>query len=109
MKTSVRKCLEYYAYILTNKTNKVLYIGVTNNLTRRMFEHKNKLTEGLSMRYNLDKLVYYEITNDIYSALEREKQLKNWHREWKINLISGFNPTWMDLSFERTNPVLKRF
>ena len=100
---------QYYVYILTNKTNKVLYIGVTNNLTRRMFEHKNKLTEGFSMRYNLDKLVYYEITNDIYSALEREKQLKNWHREWKINLISGFNPTWMDLGFERTKPVLKRF
>jgi len=89
---------QYYVYILTNKTNKVLYIGVTNNLVRRMLEHKNKLVDGFSKRYNLDKLVYYEITNDIHSALEREKQLKNWHREWKINLINGFNPAWTDLN-----------
>ena len=68
---------QYYVYILTNKTNKVLYIGVTNNLVRRIFEHKNKLVEGFTKKYNLSKLVYYEVTNDIYSALEREKQLKN--------------------------------
>ena len=89
---------QYYVYIITNKTNNVLYIGVTNNLVRRIFEHKNKLVEGFAMKYNLYKLVYYEITNDINSALEREKQLKNWHREWKINLINSFNPSWKDLS-----------
>jgi putative endonuclease len=89
---------QYYVYILTNKTNKVLYIGVTNNLVRRIFEHKNKLVEGFTKKYNLSKLVYYEVTNDIYSALEREKQLKNWHRDWKINLINSFNPVWADLS-----------
>ena len=89
---------QYFVYILTNKTNKVLYIGVTNNLVRRMYEHKNKLVEGFSMKYNVDKLVYYEVTNDIRSAIEREKQLKNWHRQWKINLINSFNPDWKDLS-----------
>ncbi len=74
---------QYYVYIITNKSNKVLYVGVTNNLKRRMFEHKNKLAEGFSMKYNLNKLVYYEMTDDVQSALAREKQLKNWHREWK--------------------------
>jgi len=89
---------QYYVYVLTNRTNRVLYIGVTNNLGRRIFEHKNKLVEGFTKKYNLDKLIYYEVTNDIQSALEREKQLKNWHRDWKINLIKSFNPTWNDLS-----------
>jgi len=89
---------QYYVYVLTNKTNKVLYIGVTNNLVRRIFEHKNKLVEDFTKKYNLSKLVYYEVTNDIYSALERGKQLKNWHRDWKINLINSFNPVWADLN-----------
>lgn len=89
---------QYYVYVLTNRTNRVLYIGVTNNLERRIFEHKNKLVEGFTKKYNLDKLIYYEVTNDIQSALEREKQLKNWHRDWKINLIKSFNPMWNDLS-----------
>jgi len=88
----------YYIYILTNKSDSVLYIGMTNNLERRMFEHKNKLIEGFSKKYNLNKLVYYEITEDVKSAIEREKQLKNWHREWKINLINEFIPDWKDLS-----------
>ncbi len=89
---------QYYVYILTNKTNKVLYIGVTNDLDRRIFEHKNKLVEGFTKKYNLTKLIYFEATGDIRSAIEREKQLKNWHRDWKINLINSFNPTWKDLS-----------
>jgi putative endonuclease len=89
---------QYYVYILTNKTNKVLYIGVINNLVCRIFEHKNKLVEGFTKKYNLSKLVYYEVTNDIYSTLEREKQLKDWHRDWKINLINSFDPVWADLS-----------
>jgi len=88
---------QYYVYILTNKNNKVLYIGVTNDLERRIFEHKNKLVEGFTKKYNLNKLIYYEMTEDISSAIEREKQLKNWHRDWKINLIKSFNPMWKDL------------
>ena len=79
---------QYYIYILTNKSNKVIYIGVTNDLERRMFEHRNKLVEGFTKRYNLMKLVYYEVTEDVESAITREKQLKNWHRDWKINLIN---------------------
>ena len=89
---------QYYVYILTNKNNKVLYIGVTNDLERRIFEHKNKLAEGFTKKYNLNKLIYYEVTQDANSAIEREKQLKNWHRDWKINLINSFNPDWKDLS-----------
>jgi len=89
---------QYFVYILTNKSNKVLYIGVTNDLERRMYEHKNKMLNGFTKRYNLTKLVYFEVTSDVRSAIEREKQLKNWHRDWKINLISQFNPDWEDLS-----------
>jgi putative endonuclease len=89
---------QYYVYILTNKSNKVIYIGVTNDLERRMFEHKNKLVEGFTKRYNLMKLVYYEATNDVESAIAREKQLKNWHRDWKINLVNQFNSDRQDLS-----------
>jgi len=85
-------------YILTNKNNTVLYIGVTNNLIRRMYEHKNKLVDGFTKKYNLTKLVYYEATYNVQSAIEREKQLKNWHRKWKINIIKSMNPKWKDLS-----------
>ncbi len=91
---------QYFVYILTNKTNNVLYIGVTNNLTRRIYEHKNKLIDGFTKKYNLNKLVYYETTDNAESAIKREKQLKNWHRDWKINLINQQNPEWQDLSVE---------
>ena len=87
-------------YILTNYTNTTLYIGVTSNLRKRIFEHKNKLYEGFSKQYNTNKLVYYEMTESITSAIEREKQLKRWHREWKINLIKENNPEFKDLSLE---------
>jgi len=99
-KTSITQEKQYCVYILTNKTNKVLYIGVTNDLVRRMFEHKNKLVDGFTEKYNLTKLVYYETTTEVESAIQREKQLKNWHRDWKINLITQFNPEWKDLSEE---------
>jgi putative endonuclease len=89
---------QYYVYILTNKSNKVLYIGVTNDLERRMYEHKNKMIDGFTKKYNLTKLVYFEVTTDVNSAIESEKQLKNWHRGWKINLIKEYNPEWKDLS-----------
>ncbi|MCB9211115.1 MAG: GIY-YIG nuclease family protein [Ignavibacteriales bacterium] len=88
---------DYYVYIITNN-KKTLYIGVTNNLQRRIYEHKNQLIEGFSKKYNLNKLVYYEIYSEINDAIKREKQLKNWHREWKINLIESLNPNWDDLS-----------
>ncbi|PJE59905.1 MAG: hypothetical protein COU85_01165 [Candidatus Portnoybacteria bacterium CG10_big_fil_rev_8_21_14_0_10_44_7] len=87
-----------YIYILTNKTNKVLYIGVTNNLVKRLSERKNKMVDGFTKKYNLNKLVYIEQTDGIRSAIGREKQLKNWHRQWKINLIEKENPGWLDLS-----------
>ncbi len=87
----------YYLYILT-KNSRTLYIGVTNNLERRLFEHKNKLIPGFTEKYNIDKLVYYEIFNEIDDAIRREKQLKNWHRQWKINLIESINKEWEDLS-----------
>jgi len=89
---------QYCVYITTNRENKVLYIGVTSNLPKRIYEHKNKLIEGFTEKYNVDKLVYFEQTENVQSALRREKQLKNWHRDWKINLINNFNPQWKDLA-----------
>ena len=88
---------DYYVYILTNKTNKVLYIGVTNDLLRRVNEHKQKIVRGFTSKYNVNKLVYYEYADYIWSALEREKQLKNWKRSWKIDLVNSFNSEWRDL------------
>ena len=82
---------------MTNKNNAVLYIGVTGNLKRRVSEHRDKIIKGFTEKYNCNKLVYFEQTENIMSALEREKQLKRWHREWKNNLITEFNPDWKDL------------
>ena len=89
-----------YIYILANNHNNVLYIGVTNNIVRRITEHKAKINRGFTYRYNCEKLVYYESYNLIVDAIAREKQLKNWKREWKAKLISDFNPEWKDLSEE---------
>lgn len=87
----------YFTYILTNKPYGVLYIGVTNNLLGRTYQHKQKEIVGFTKKYNIDKLVYYEECNDINAAIKREKQLKRWKRQWKINLIEEFNPDWKDL------------
>ena len=87
----------YYTYILTNKHNKVLYTGITGNLVKRIFEHKNKLVPGFSEKYNLHKLVYYEIHRDVREAILREKRIKRWPRTWKTKLINGRNPAWKDL------------
>ena len=86
-----------YTYILSNKKQGTLYIGVTSDLIKRIHEHKNKVVPGFSEQYNLDKLVYYEIHDNIEAAISREKQLKNWHRQWKIELIEENNSDWNDL------------
>ncbi len=88
---------QYAVYIMTNKYNNVLYTGVTNELKRRVYQHKEKLVEGFTKRYNVNKLVYYEVTSDINSAISREKQLKGGSRKKKIDLINGLNPEWKDL------------
>lgn len=88
----------YCVYIMTNKNNTVLYTGVTNNLTRRVFEHKEKLVRGFTQRYNATKLVYYEASESVYSAIAREKQIKAGSRRKKIDLINSMNPEWRDLS-----------
>ncbi len=90
----------YYVYILASKRNGTLYIGITSNLFKRIYEHKNNLVEGFTKKYNIHNLVYYEITEDVNNAISREKQLKRWKRNWKIELIEKNNPKWKDLYFE---------
>ena len=90
----------YYVYMLTNWNNKVLYTGVTNNLERRIYEHKNKLVKGFTEKYNVNKLVYFEYTSDVNSAIAREKEIKGWTRQKKNQLVQGVNPLWKDLSEE---------
>ncbi|MDY0081589.1 MAG: GIY-YIG nuclease family protein [Ignavibacteriaceae bacterium] len=90
----------YYVYIMTNKPNGTLYIGVTNDLVRRIYEHRNKLINGFTKKYNLRKLIYFEVFDRIEDAILREKRLKKWNRQWKIELIEKTNPNWIDL-YER--------
>ena len=97
---------KYYVYILTNYEETTFYIGVTSDLLRRVCEHKNKIKEGFSSKYNLTKLVYFEDTDSSISAITTEKQLKRWHRQWKINLIKEFNPNLDDLSLQWLNPEI---
>ncbi|MBI5189591.1 MAG: GIY-YIG nuclease family protein [Nitrospirae bacterium] len=87
----------FYVYILANKNNSVLYTGVTSDIRRRVFEHKNKLVEGFTKKYRIDKLVYYEVFRDIENAIMREKQIKAGSRDDKVCLIDGFNGQWKDL------------
>lgn len=87
---------QYFVYILTNTGDK-LYIWVTNDLARRVFEHKEKLTDWFTKKYNITRLVYYENYNDINEAIKREKQMKKWVRQYKLNIITDFNPSWKDL------------
>jgi putative endonuclease len=87
----------YFTYILASQKNGTLYIGVTNNLLKRIDEHRNKKASAFTKKYNVNKLVYYEECGDINAAIQREKQLKNWKRSWKIKLIEDFNPEWKDL------------
>lgn len=89
-----------YVYILTNSANSVLYIGVTNNLVRRVWEHREELVEGFTKDYHIHKLIYYEQYEHIGYAILREKQLKKWNRSWKVDLINSKNPSWKDLYSE---------
>jgi putative endonuclease len=94
---------QYYVYIMTGRSD-TLYAGVTNNLERRVYEHKHGLVEGFTKKYNLTMLVYYEATDDIRSAISREKQIKGWVRSKKIALIESMNPQWRDLSEDWNTP-----
>ncbi len=89
--------MQYYVYILASRKNGTMYIGVTSNLVKRMYEHKEGLLEGFTKKYKVKDLVYYEQANDVNEAIIREKQLKKWNRQWKINLIEKENPGWLDL------------
>ncbi len=89
---------QYYVYILSSRKHGTLYIGVTNDLIRRVFQHQSKAVRGFTKRYGVDKLVYFEIFDDPLSAIAREKQLKKWRREWKIQLIENQNPEWINIS-----------
>ncbi len=89
--------MPYYVYILASNNNNVIYVGVTNNIVRRMYEHKNDVNDGFAKRYHVHKLVYLEETNEIYSALEREKQIKSWSRKRKNALIESLNPSWEEI------------
>ncbi|MBM2825352.1 MAG: excinuclease subunit [Dehalococcoidales bacterium] len=94
---------QYYVYIMTNKTNRVLYTGVTSDLNRRVYEHKNKLIEGFTTRYNVNKLVFYETCEHVEGAIAREKQIKGWLRRRKVDLIESMNQEWTDLSLDWTD------
>ncbi|MCL0046596.1 GIY-YIG nuclease family protein [Dehalococcoidales bacterium] len=90
---------QYYVYIMASRS-KTLYTGITDDLQRRVYEHKNKLIEGFAKRYNVTKLVYYEVSGDVQAAIQREKQIKGWLRRKKVALIEAMNPEWVDLSRE---------
>ena len=94
---------QYCVYIITNRYNTILYTGVTNDLHRRIIEHKEKAFEGFTAKYNVYKLVFYEVTSNVHAAITREKQIKGWLRRRKRKLVTGFNPKWKDLSKELFN------
>ena len=94
------KAHHYYVYILTKARNSVFYVGVTNNLIRRVYEHKQKLVPGFTKKHNITMLVYFECFEDINSAIHREKTIKKWKRRYKMNAIESMNPEWKDLYFE---------
>ena len=89
--------MAFYVYLLASRRHGTLYLGVTNNLVRRVYEHKTKAAPGFTKRYNVDRLVWFEIHDEILSAIVREKELKKWRRDWKIRLIEESNPNWVDL------------
>lgn len=90
----------YYVYIMASKKNGTIYVGVTNHLVRRVYEHKHNLIDGFTKKYSVHKLVYFEETSSVEAAITREKQLKCWRRYWKLELINKANPDWMDLAYK---------
>ena len=99
---------QYYVYLLTNRNNTVMYVGMTSDLRRRIYQHKKKLIPGFTQKYNVHKLVYYETTDDVRAAIAREKEIKKWRREKKNNLVITANPEWKDLGRDgsRSTPAL---
>ncbi len=93
------RCHQYYVYILANRAGTV-YTGVTNDLARRVYQHKHRLIPGFTCRYNIDRLVYFECCSDVHAAIAREKQIKGWRRSKKVELVDSFNPGWQDLGSE---------
>lgn len=91
---------DYYIYMMASKRNGTLYTGITNNLIRRTYEHRNGLVDGFTKTYGVKLLVWYEHTNDVEAAIRREKNIQAWKRDWKLRLIEEFNPDWNDLYFE---------
>ncbi|MBI5403038.1 MAG: GIY-YIG nuclease family protein [Ignavibacteriae bacterium] len=100
----MEKTYTYYVYILTNKNNTVFYTGFTNNLLRRVIEHKYKITDGFTKKYKVIKPVYFERFADVFIAIKREKRLKKWNRDWKLEIIKNENPTLRDLIFDYITP-----
>lgn len=96
----MQKYHQYFIYLLTNWNNKLMYVGMTNNLERRIYEHRNKLVDGYTKKYNIYKLVYFEETSDVMAAISREKEVKKWRREKKNDLVNAVNPGWKDLSVD---------
>jgi putative endonuclease len=92
-----------YVYILASRKDGALYIGVTSNLAKRVWEHKENVVRGHTYKYNIKQLFYYEVSDDMENAILREKRIKTWKRDWKIQLIEGFNPEWRDLYEEIAN------
>jgi Predicted endonuclease containing a URI domain len=90
----------YFVYMMTNQNNRVLYTGVTNDLIRRVHEHRTKRIQGFTAKYNVDKLVFFESTSDIVAAISREKQIKGWSRAKKNKLVASINSSWKDLSLD---------
>ncbi len=91
---------QYYVYIMAHAPRGTLYIGMTNDLVRRVYEHRNGVIDGFTKEYKVNQLVYFEIQTDVNEAIRREKQLKRWNREWKLDLVEGQNPTWRDLWYD---------
>jgi putative endonuclease len=87
----------FYVYLLASRKHGTLYLGVTNNLVRRVYEHKTKAVPGFTKRHNVDRLIWFEIYDDALTAIAREKELKKWRRDWKVRLIEESNPNWVDL------------
>src|ERR1700761_6194010 len=102
--SDTRPMNQFYVYILASRPGGALYIGVTNNLVRRVYEHKNKLVDGHTKRYQIDKLVHFEIYETAYHAIQREKNIKHWPRVWKTRLIAKENDTWRDLYDDIARP-----